>query len=142
MSNENTAKDLTESQSAADLLEQSERELDKAIGELRGEPGQPAEADAEAPAAPKNTATQRRRASDNPLIMDIPVSVNVVLGSADMRVSELMALNRGSTVVLDRRIGEPVDLVVNGKRIALGEITVIDENTSRLGIRLTDVIDG
>lgn len=73
------------------------------------------------------------------VIMNIPVEVQIVLGSAEMPVAELMALQRGSTVALDRRIGEPVDVVVNGRRIARGEITVLDSDPSRFGIRLTEI---
>jgi flagellar motor switch protein FliN/FliY len=57
-----------------------------------------------------------------------------------MPVSELMALQKGSTVALDRRIGEPVDVVVNGRKIARGEITVLESDSSRFGIRLTEII--
>ncbi len=63
-----------------------------------------------------------------------------VLGSTEMPVSELMALQKGSTVALDRRIGEPVDVVVNGQKIARGEITVLDNDPSRFGVKLTDII--
>ena len=57
-----------------------------------------------------------------------------MLGSTEMPVSELMALQKGSTVALNRRIGEPVDVVVNGRRIARGEITVLENDPSRFGI--------
>ena len=73
------------------------------------------------------------------LIMDIPVEVQIVLGSTEMPVSDLMGLQKGSTVALNRRIGEPVDVVVNGRRIARGEITVLENDPSRFGIRLTEV---
>ena len=73
------------------------------------------------------------------LIMNIPVEVQIVLGSTEMPVSELMALQKGSTVALNRRIGEPVDVVVNGRRVARGEITVLDNDPSRFGIRLTEI---
>ena len=51
-----------------------------------------------------------------------------------------MALQKGSTVALNRRIGEPVDVMVNGRRIAKGEITVLEHDPSRFGIRLTEII--
>jgi flagellar motor switch protein FliN/FliY len=73
------------------------------------------------------------------LIMNIPVEVQIVLGSTEMPVSDLMALQKGSTVALNRRIGEPVDVVVNGRRIARGEITVLDNDPSRFGIKLTEI---
>jgi len=75
------------------------------------------------------------------VIMDIPVDVQIVLGSTEMPVSELMALQKGSTVALDRRIGEPVDVVVNGRKIASGEVTVLDNDPSRFGIKLTHIVD-
>jgi flagellar motor switch protein FliN/FliY len=58
-----------------------------------------------------------------------------------MPVSELMTLQKGSTVALDRRIGEPVDIVVNGRKIASGEITVLEDDPSRFGVRLTQIVD-
>lgn len=78
---------------------------------------------------------------NNAIIMDIPVEVQIVLGSTQMPVSDLMALQKGSTVALDRRIGEPVDVVVNGRRIARGEITVLENDPSRFGVRLTEIIN-
>lgn len=75
------------------------------------------------------------------LVMGIPVEVQIVLGSAEMPVSDLMALKQGSTVSLDRRIGEPVDIVVNGRRIATGEIIILEHDPSRFGVRLTGIGD-
>ena len=75
------------------------------------------------------------------LIMDIPVEVQIVLGSSEMPVADLLALQKGSTVALDRRIGEPVDVVVNGRRIARGEITVLESDHSRFGVRLTEIVN-
>jgi flagellar motor switch protein FliN/FliY len=74
------------------------------------------------------------------IIMNIPVDVQIVLGSAEMQVADLMGLKKGATVALDRRIGEPVDVVVNGRKIARGEITVLDSDPTRFGIRLTEII--
>jgi flagellar motor switch protein FliN len=83
----------------------------------------------------------RRQGSRNlDLIMKIPVSVQVVLGSATMTVSNLMKLSRGSVVKLDRAVGEPVDVLVNGHVVARGEVVVIEEENSRLGVSLTEVI--
>jgi flagellar motor switch protein FliN/FliY len=77
--------------------------------------------------------------ANSSLIMDIPVEVQIVLGTTEMAVSDLMGLQKGSTVALNRRIGEPVDVVVNGRRIARGEIIVLDNDPSRFGIKLTEV---
>jgi flagellar motor switch protein FliN/FliY len=115
-----------------------DEQLDRAIEELRGvlkEEEKRSDAGGPATAGPEQTA------SDN-IIMNIPVEVQIVLGSAEMPVSELMALQKGSTVALNRRIGEPVDIVVNGRRIARGEITVLESDPSRFGIRLTEIVAG
>jgi flagellar motor switch protein FliN/FliY len=72
-------------------------------------------------------------------IMRIPVVLQVVLGSATMPVVNLMKLGRGAVVPLDHRIGEPVDVVVNGRVIARGEVVVVDEDNSRFGVSLTEV---
>ena len=80
--------------------------------------------------------------ANSAIIMNIPVEVQIVLGSAEMPVSDLMALQKGSTVSLNRRIGEPVDVVVNGRKIARGEITVMENDPSRFGIKLTEIIGG
>lgn len=74
------------------------------------------------------------------LIMRIPVSVKIVLGAATMPVSRLMKLGRGAVIPLDRRVGEPVDVVVNGHVIARGEVVVLDEEGSRFGVSLTEIL--
>lgn len=74
------------------------------------------------------------------LIKRIPVSVQVVLGSATMTVADLMQLGRGSVVTLDRSVGEPVEILVNGRVVARGEVVVIEEENSRLGVSLTEIV--
>jgi len=78
--------------------------------------------------------------SNMDMIMRIPVSVRVVLGSATMPVANLAKLGRGAVIPLDRRVGEPVDVVVNGRVIARGEVVVMDEGNSRFGLKLTEVV--
>lgn len=112
--------------------ERPDEELDRAIEELRGVLQQEEK-------RPSSVAQPAGGANTN-IIMDIPVDVQIVLGTTEMPVSELMALQKGSTVALDRRIGEPVDVVVNGRKIARGEITVLESDSSRFGIRLTEII--
>lgn len=73
-------------------------------------------------------------------VLQIPVSVKVVLGSATMPVASVLKLGRGAVVPLDRKVGEPVDVVVNGRVIARGEVVVLDEDNSRFGVSLTEVI--
>jgi flagellar motor switch protein FliN/FliY len=72
-------------------------------------------------------------------ILRIPVVVQVVLGNASMPVASLMKLGRGAVVPLDHRIGEPVDVVVNGRIIARGEVVVLEEDNSRFGVSLTEI---
>jgi flagellar motor switch protein FliN len=110
----------------------SQEQLNRAIEELRDvlheEQQRPQSEPSAVPAGPNSS-----------LILDIPVEVQIILGSTEMAVSDLMGLQKGSTVALNRRIGEPVDVVVNGRRIARGEITVLESDPSRFGIRLTEV---
>lgn len=74
------------------------------------------------------------------LIMDIPIDVQIVLGSSRMQVSGLMNLEEGAIIALDRRIGEPVEIMVNGRRIARGEITVLENDDTRFGVKLIEVM--
>lgn len=80
-----------------------------------------------APANPPNLAA----------LHDIPVKVEAVLGGAKMRIDTLLGLAPGSIVELDRRVGEPVDVVVNGRLIARGELVLID---GALGVTLTEIV--
>lgn len=74
------------------------------------------------------------------LIMDIPIDVEIVLGTSRMQVSGLMSLEEGATIALDKKIGEPVEIMVNGRRIGKGEITVLENDDTRFGVRLTEVL--
>jgi flagellar motor switch protein FliN/FliY len=82
--------------------------------------------------------TQNNRNLDT--ILRIPVVVQVVLGSANMPVSNLLKLGRGAVIPLDHRVGEPVDVVVNGRVIARGEIVVVEDDNSRFGVSLTEIV--
>ncbi|AYG58087.1 flagellar motor switch protein FliN [Rhizobium jaguaris] len=73
------------------------------------------------------------------LIMDIPIDVQIVLGSSRMQVSGLMNLTEGAIIALDKKIGEPVEITVNGRRIGRGEITVLEHDDTRFGIKLIEV---
>jgi flagellar motor switch protein FliN/FliY len=73
-------------------------------------------------------------------ILRIPVLIQVVLGSATMPVANLMKLGRGAIVPLDHRVGEPVDVTVNGRVVARGEIVVVEEDNSRFGVSLTEIV--
>jgi len=73
-------------------------------------------------------------------VMRIPVTVQIVLGTTTMPISELMKLSRGAIVALDARVGEPVDVVVNGRVVARGELVILDDDDTRFGISLTEVV--
>ena len=70
------------------------------------------------------------------LINDIPLQVTVELGRTHKSLMEVMHFGVGTIIVLDRMAGEPVDVIVNGKRIARGEVVVIDEN---YGVRINEI---
>jgi flagellar motor switch protein FliN/FliY len=74
-------------------------------------------------------------------ILSIPVTVQVVLGSTSLPVAGLMKLARGAIVSLDQRVGDPVDVVVNGTVVARGEI-VVDDASQRFGVSLLEVVAG
>ncbi|HKJ95942.1 MAG TPA: flagellar motor switch protein FliN [Gammaproteobacteria bacterium] len=71
------------------------------------------------------------------VILDIPVTLSLEIGRTKINIRNLLQLNQGSVVELDRLAGEPLDVMVNGTLIAHGEVVVVNE---RFGIRLTDVI--
>lgn len=74
------------------------------------------------------------------LVLGIPIDVQIILGSSRMAVSSLMDLAEGATIALDRKIGEPVEIMVNGKLIGRGEITVHETDDSRFAVRIIEVI--
>jgi flagellar motor switch protein FliN/FliY len=71
------------------------------------------------------------------VILDIPVTISMEVGSTKINIRNLLQLNQGSVIELDRMAGEPLDIKVNGTLIAHGEVVVVNE---KFGIRLTDVI--
>lgn len=97
---------------------------------------QPAEFDPQ----PELASAEPRRGRDvrglGPLL-DVPVRVQAVLGGARMRVDDLLATSAGSVIELDRRVGEPVDLLVNDRLIARGELVLIE---GMLGVTLTEIV--
>jgi len=78
-----------------------------------------------------------RNANDLEAVYDIPVQVSAVLGKATMQVSQLLKLGRGAVVELDRKVGEAIDIYVNNRLVARGEVVVVDE---RLGVTMTEII--
>jgi flagellar motor switch protein FliN/FliY len=76
--------------------------------------------------------------ADLEAIYDIPVTVSAVLGKATMQVSQLLKLGRGAVVELDRKLGEAIDIYVNNRLVARGEVVMIDDD--RLGITMTEIV--
>ncbi|MNC43879.1 Flagellar motor switch protein FliN [compost metagenome] len=72
------------------------------------------------------------------LLLDIPLRVTVELGRTQKVIKDILDLSQGSIIELDKLAGEPVDILVNNKLIAKGEVVVIDEN---FGVRVTDIIN-
>ncbi|NLY88912.1 MAG: flagellar motor switch phosphatase FliY [Firmicutes bacterium] len=87
--------------------------------------------------APISPSQSPQEKSNLNLLLDVPLQISVELGSTRMRIKEILELGMGSIVELDRLAGEPVDVLVNGKIFARGEVVVIDEN---FGIKITDIV--
>lgn len=75
--------------------------------------------------------------ADLKAVYEVPVQVSAVLGSATMRVEQLLKLGRGAVIELDRKAGEPIDIFVNNRLVARGEIVIVNE---QLGITMTEII--
>ena len=71
-------------------------------------------------------------------VYDIPVQVSAVLGRATLQVSQLLKLGRGAVVELDRKLGEAVDIYVNNRLVARGEVVRVEDN--RLGVTMTEIV--
>jgi flagellar motor switch protein FliN/FliY len=73
-------------------------------------------------------------------VLRIPVAVRIVLGAARMPVSKLMGLSRGAIIPLDRKVGDLVDIVVNDRLIARGEVVVLDDKADRFAVAVREVV--
>ncbi len=82
----------------------------------------------------ESTATSAEQNFD--LLLDVPLKVSVELGGTKLRIQELLDLGQGSILELDRMAGEPVDILVNGRAIALGEVVVVNE---RYAVRVVSI---
>ncbi|MET3665304.1 flagellar motor switch protein FliN [Caulobacter sp. 1776] len=78
-----------------------------------------------------------KTASDLAPVFDVPVNISAVLGRAHMSVAQLLQLSQGSILELDRKVGEAIDIYVNNRLVARGEVVVVDE---RLGVTMTEII--
>ena len=70
-------------------------------------------------------------------VFDVPVNISAVLGKANMSVAQLLKLNKGSVLELDRKVGEAIDIFVNNRLVARGEVVVVED---RLGVTMTEII--
>lgn len=107
---------------------------DVAPGKSRTDANHPPEAPREAADGPLTT-----NARDLEAIYDIPVQVAAVLGKTTMQVSQLLKLGRGAVVELDRKVGEAIDIYVNNRLVARGEVVVVED---RLGVTMTEIVRG
>jgi flagellar motor switch protein FliN/FliY len=82
-------------------------------------------------AAPKHSA------QDLEAVFDVPVTVSAVLGKSAMEVSQLLKLGRGAVLELDRKVGEAIDIYVNDRLVARGEVVLVED---RLGVTMTEII--
>ncbi len=118
---------------AEDDLELEELDVDdanaKAAAEM--EAGLVEDGESQASQAPPTNAKELEA------VYDIPVQVSAVLGKATMQVSQLLKLGRGAVVELDRKVGEAIDIYVNNRLVARGEVVVVED---RLGVTMTEII--
>ena len=110
----------------ADDNELDLRELDTDTRALDREPTMATEEDA-----------ITRSATDLEAVYEIPVQVSAVLGRATMQVNQLLKLGRGAVVELDRKVGEAIDIYVNNRLVARGEVVIVDD---RLGVTMTEIL--
>ena len=85
----------------------------------------------------EDDSQQTRSAADLAAVFDIPVHVSAVLGKSTMQVSSLLKLGRGAVIELDRKVGEAIDIYVNNRLVARGEVVVVDD---QLGVTMTEII--
>lgn len=78
-----------------------------------------------------------KSAADLAPVFDVPVNISAVLGKAHMSVAQLLKLGRGSVLELDRKVGEAIDIFVNNRLVARGEVVVVED---RLGVTMTEII--
>jgi len=95
------------------------------------------ESDSMAVAKEKEWDMGEAMANDVTAIYDIPVQISAVLGRSSMQVSQLLKLGRGAVVELDRKVGEAIDIYVNNRLVARGEVVVVED---KLGVTMTEIV--
>jgi flagellar motor switch protein FliN/FliY len=91
----------------------------------------------EAPLAPDPDAVTNKTAAELEALFDVPVQISAVLGRARMDVGELLRLGPGAVLELDRKVGEAIDIYVNNRLVARGEVVLVED---KLGITMTEII--
>ena len=122
------------------MAEDSELELKNLEDTDEAAPAEPAESDLpedDTDADMPEFDDLPRSAKDLEAVYDIPVQVSAVLGKSTMQVSQLLKLGRGAVVELDRKVGEAIDIYVNNRLVARGEVVVVED---RLGVTMTEII--
>ena len=89
------------------------------------------------PLAPSDPDSVNRGAADLEAVFDVPVQVSAVLGRSKMDVGELLKLGPGTVLELDRRVGESIDIYVNNRLVARGEVVLVED---KLGVTMTEII--
>ena len=89
------------------------------------------------PLAPADDQAEARTAEELEAVFDVPVQVSAILGSAQMDVGGLLALGPGAVIELDRKVGEAIDIYVNNRLVARGEVVLVDD---KLGVTMTEII--
>lgn len=84
-----------------------------------------------------DTAPEDKTSADLAPVFDVPVAISAVLGRSSMSVAQLLQLSQGSVLELDRKVGEAIDIYVNNRLVARGEVVIVDE---RLGVTMTEII--
>jgi flagellar motor switch protein FliN/FliY len=95
------------------------------------------EARIDAPLAPEPDGPTTRIAADLEAVFDVPVQVSAVLGRARMDIGDLLKLGPGTVLELDRKVGEAIDIYVNNRLVARGEVVLVEE---KLGVTMTEII--
>lgn len=115
------------------MAEESDKEVENSTTDLEGsEESVPAEGETAGLGEQENTGNKSLD-----LILDIPLTVTVELGRSKMLINDLLQLGQGSVVELTKMVGEPLEVLVNQKLVARGEVVVVNE---KFGVRLTDII--
>lgn len=112
-------------------------DFDEALAQASGEGGGGGESDENVVMTPEDSRLAKTDFSKLKMILDVPLKVSVELGRTKMLVNDLLQLGQGSVIELDKIAGEPMEILINDKLVAMGEVVVVNE---KFGVRLTDVV--